>query len=251
MKAKITELLIDQHYSFAQISDHLGRPYKEIKKYAEESGITAIPLQKITEKIRDKSVVIFDLETSGLPQLKKFNSYFPYKENVYYDSSRIVQVAWCRIDSFGAFSETPNVHNFFRKPSLNDHFEMSPKSIEIHRITPEFLQEKGIVLEEILQPFLKDLRECDYILSHNINFDRNILFNEMYRLNYTRDLEFLETHMSKFLCTCRATFFTKLSTLYQSVCGQTESPNFHNAKEDVWGLLKILIQIDKNKDEPK
>ena len=95
------------------------------------------------------------------------------------------------------------------------------------------------------------MRECDYVLSHNINFDRNILFNELYRLNYTRDLNFFETNLKKFLCTCKATFFTKLSTLYQVVCGQDTTLEFHNAKEDVSGLLKILIQLHKNKDEFK
>jgi DNA polymerase III epsilon subunit-like protein len=254
MKDKLKELLIEKKHNFFQISELLNQPYKEVKKYAEDSGLTAIPLQTMIEKLKGKSVVIFDLETSGLPQLKKFNTYFPYKENVYYNSSRIVQVAWCRIDSFLEITEDPIiVQSFYRKPSVGDPFDMNPKSIEIHKITSDFLQENGIELEEILYDyhFLKDLQECDYILSHNINFDRNILFNELYRLNYNRELEFLETHLKKFQCTCKATFFTKLSTLYESVCGQTERPMFHDAKEDVWSLLKILIQLDKNKDEFK
>jgi DNA polymerase III epsilon subunit-like protein len=250
MKAKIQELLLEKKYSFREISQQVGQPYKEVKKYAEESGLTAVPLKKLIEKIKGKNIVIFDLETSGLPQLKKFNTYFPYRENEYYDSSRIVQVAWCKIDSFLDTNETI-VQSFYRKPSLNDMFEMSPKSIEIHGITHKFLHDEGIGIEEILQKynFLNDLKECDYVLSHNINFDRNILFNELYRLNYMLDLEFFETNLEKFLCTCKPTFFTKLSTLYQSVCGENADLKFHNAKEDVLGLLKILTQLHNNECE--
>lgn len=237
-----------EHYTstkdiFGLIATKLKKAPKEIKEMSKTSGLTAIPLKSFSKNLIGKKIVIFDLETTGLPQLKSFDKYHSYKKNEYYDSSRIVQIAWCK--TVFPDQTNDNVNCFFRKPD-NEHFSISQQSTNIHRITLEQLQNEGIHLKDILieKGFLDDLLECDYVIAHNINFDRHILFNELHRLGFTEQLAQLETQLSKFLCTCKTTYYTKLSVLYETVCGKDEQPSvldFHKADSDVLALYKILI----------
>ena len=45
-------------------------------------------------KYKGKNLLIFDLETTGLPITPRFGEYYNYIENDKYNSSRIVSIAW-------------------------------------------------------------------------------------------------------------------------------------------------------------
>lgn len=224
---------------FNIIATKLKKSPKEIKELSKTSGLTAIPLKAFSKKLIGKNIVIFDLETTGLPQLKSFDKYHSYKENQYYETSRIIQIAWCKM-TFP--QQSADIQSFFRKPETKD-FSIGKQSIDIHGITLEQLHTEGVELKDILleKGFLDDLLSCDYVIAHNINFDRHILFNELYRLGFTESLEQLESQLPKFLCSCKTTYYTKLSVLYDAIF--KENINFHKADNDVFALYKILTQV--------
>ena len=72
-------------------------------------------------KLLNKNVLFFDLETTGLPTFREHstgkNKYYAFNQNKYYDSSRIVSIAWCLIEEFTAEKlEDPTINYTIRKP---------------------------------------------------------------------------------------------------------------------------------------
>jgi DNA polymerase-3 subunit epsilon len=183
-------------------------------------------------------MVVFDLETSGLPRKISFAEYYPYTQNEYYDSSRILSLAFAEIRLGNVDDlERINVHSYFRKP---ENFAISEESFKVHKLSTEFLSENGKEMHEILNSSaLIDLfNRADYILSHNILFDFNILCNEMSRLG----IKVPEDWTSKLACSCKMASYKRLGDLYQDVV-QKKAENLHNAAGDVQVLLEILNRL--------
>jgi hypothetical protein len=75
------------------------------------------------EKIINKNILVFDLETSGLPyssnnkKFKKNKDDYPnYKNNKSYNNARIVSIAWCYIKNFsGNIKKNKEICDFFNK----------------------------------------------------------------------------------------------------------------------------------------
>ena len=95
------------------------------------------------EKIINKNILVFDLETSGLPyssnnkKFKKNKDDYPnYKNNKSYNNARIVSIAWCYIKNFSGNikkNKENKVVEFIRKPV--DFYEINNSFI--HNITYE------------------------------------------------------------------------------------------------------------------
>lgn len=116
---------------------------------------------------------IIDLETTGLPQTKGYNKYYPYTENKYYNNSRIVELAWIVLDkSFNTISQK----NYIVNP---DDFTIPDSNF--HKVTQTIAETKGVKFEEILKELSTDIQQCNIFLSYNIEFDLNILLNEISR----------------------------------------------------------------------
>ena len=105
-------------------------------------------------------LLCFDTETSELlsDKTKEF--------------CKIVQLSWIMYDT-ETFQQEEN--DFI----LNIHQEVT--NSHIHRITTE-MSEKGYDFSDIYQMFFDDLRECDFLLAHNIQYDLNMLEVELFRL---------------------------------------------------------------------
>ena len=118
--------------------------------------------------------------------------------------------------------------------------------MRIHSITENLLQVRGVSLKEILDSgFLQSLNTSDYILSHNINFDFNILLNELFRMDY----DIPEEWALKLICSCEMTEFTKLQKLYDTVVkNQTgQDMEFHDASNDVLAVFRVITQLTSDK----
>lgn len=216
-------------------------PIKTIREHLQITKLNTYHLGKFCRENKGKRVFLFDLETSGLPITLSFNQYYPYTSNAYYDSSRILQIAYC-VFHIGE-PTVPTFVTSFRKP---EGFEISEKSKEIHGLTTDFLEKNGTTFKTIMDSgLLKELETCDYVMSHNTNFDVNILCNELYRIGYTPPRQLIEN----VVCSCKLTNYTKLKSLYESVVSDKESEiRFHDATEDVRALYKIiqgLLSINK------
>ena len=79
--------------------------------------------------------------------------------------------------------------------SYNQIIKIDPKfkikNAYIHHITNEKCDRLGIPLNESLDRFILDLKYCNSIIGHNVNFDIRMLKNEFNRLKY--DSRLLET----------------------------------------------------------
>ena len=123
------------------------------------------------------SKLFIDTETNGLPITKNYSYYNP-KNTKYYDKSRIIDIAYIIYDENNV--KVKEVTSLI-KP---DGFLI--ENTDIHGITFENAMNYGLNIKDILQEFYIDL--CEYnvttIISHNINFDINIILSECYRLKF-------------------------------------------------------------------
>ena len=107
--------------------------------------------------------LIFDTETTGLPQ----NWQAPLTD---FDNwPRMVQLAWQMHDEKGALIE---VKNFIIKP---EGYDIPYNSEKIHGITTERAQTQGIDLKTVLQEFSNDVKNSEFVVGHNVEFDNNIM----------------------------------------------------------------------------
>jgi len=227
-----------QNNDLYELSRHFKIPIKTIREHLQYTKLNTYHLAKFCKENMGKRIFLFDLETSGLPMTIKFNQYYPYTSNTYYDSSRILQLSYCIFELRGEEQPLPTFITFFRKP---EGFDISTKSSEIHGMTSEFLQQNGISFQNIVDSgLLTDIAKCDYVMSHNTDFDVNILCNELYRIGCKIPQQL--TEQKSVVCSCKLTNYTKLKTLYESVVDSSEI-RFHDATEDVRALYKIIQRL--------
>ena len=105
-------------------------------------------------------ILCFDSETSELLSDKTK------------DTCKIVQLSWITYDT----TTHEQIENDF---ILNIHQDVT--NSHIHRISTE-MSEKGYDFSDIYRIFMDDLRECDFLLGHNLKYDINMLEVELFRL---------------------------------------------------------------------
>lgn len=189
----------------------------------------------------EKRIIVFDVETTGLPLRRNIS----YKESSNWP--RIVQFA------FGIYNingETLEEHNFIINP---DGFEIPENSTKIHKITNEIAKSKGIEIKKVLNIFLDKIENINYLVAHNLNFDKSILLSELHRNNISFNWE---KYIFKELCTMESTTeyckllpyrynkykWPKLEELHNKLFNETID-GFHNALVDIQVCKKCLFKL--------
>ena len=113
--------------------------------------------------------LVFDTETTGLP--KRWNAPIDDLDNW----PRCVQLAWQLHDANGKLIEN---QNYLIKPV---DFDIPFESEKIHGISTELAKSHGDELDFVLKQFEKALNKAQFIVGHNINFDKNIIGAEFLR----------------------------------------------------------------------
>ena len=113
--------------------------------------------------------LIFDTETTGLP--KKWNAPLTDSENW----PRCIQIAWQIHDAAGAVISH---EDYLIQP---DGYTIPFDSEQIHGISTALAEAQGVPLDVVLEKFHKALDEVDYVVGHNVSFDRNIMGAEYLR----------------------------------------------------------------------
>lgn len=113
----------------------------------------------------------FDTETCGLPK----NYKLPY--TALDNWPRMIQIAWMIANQDGV-EET--AAEYLIKPNG---FTIPPEASKIHNITTEMALDEGVELHNVLTTMSALLKECDYIVGHNVSFDMNIVGAEFVRMN--------------------------------------------------------------------
>lgn len=186
--------------------------------------------------------IVFDTETTGLPERKGWNQYFHPSDEEKYERSRLIQLGFIVIDENG-------------KPVIKKSYIIKPEGFtitnqQIHGICNNTALQKGKPLKSVLQNFNKILEDCDTIVAHNIDFDCNIVLAECYRLGLETLIYRLET--IKRFCTMKygKQYIGKhksprLKELYEYLYPNETWIQKHDALDDAHICLACYLELTK------
>lgn len=182
---------------------------------------------------------VLDLETNGLPEKKGALFYDPsdFKK---YDNSRIVQVGYILVNKS---NEIMFRKSFLIKPT----FEIT--NSHIHGFTKDQCLKYGLEIEDVFRILENDLKNSELLISHNVQFDKNVLLSELYRCNKFSNL-LVKTLTIKTFCTMEngkkkfnLVKYPKLIELLK-LCHPEETWNQkHDALDDCDACLKCYKKI--------
>ena len=196
-------------------------------------------------------VLIFDVETTGLPErnatLKNLEKY-PY----------IVQFSWMIYDA-----SRNKISN------INDHIIKIPNDIiipieasNVHGITNEIMRAEGKNINLILDIFTKDMLDSNVIVAHNLKFDKTIIQAEYLRnkrinwLGRHRKMEYCTMKRSLNICNIykkniytgeKTKKYPKLMELHY-YWFKTVPNNLHNSLIDIFVCFRCYHQMEYNYD---
>ena len=193
-------------------------------------------------------ILVFDTETSGLPTERNASIRSTEKW------PHILQFSYILYDIQS--SNILDLMNEYIK--IADDVEISEKSIEIHEITRETCQNKGVSIDHALNRFNKAMANADLIVAHNLEFDKNLVLVESIRNNIEQQftVDGQEKHeyctMKNNIDRCKIERISKtgkpyykyptLSELYQHLFHITPNAT-HNSIVDVLICLRIFVLI--------
>jgi DNA polymerase III epsilon subunit-like protein len=122
------------------------------------------------------SYLFFDIETTGLPLTIGFMKYHAPEQTHYYDSSRVIEVAYIITDEH---------FNTLCTSSVLINNSVNVTNTFIHGISNNMIKQDGVSMRHFLNTFKRNIQKYNVtkLISHNIHFDRNILLSEIYRFN--------------------------------------------------------------------
>ena len=199
-------------------------------------------------------LLIFDTETSGLPEEKYQSLYLTHKWPY------IVQLSYILYDN-----SSHEIIEIYDSLILLKNNTISPESTAIHNITHEMCISRGKPITEVLTSFINALNTADVIIGHNIQFDINIvrvecIRNEM-KININENKEnkpithYCTMKKGKKITNIESTTITgvkyiknpKLIELYKHYFNE-EVKGLHNALTDVIVCFRCYYKMEHNLD---
>ena len=164
------------------------------------------------DQVKNKKVLVLDLETTGLPARKEGihygkDEYCDYTDNSKYDSSRIIQIAWILVQNFSKTKmNEDDITEYLVKPNGFD--KIDDEVVKIHGITYEKANLEGKKFKKIIKKYgLKEaIMQCDIIMGHTCLFDIFILLNECYRSGLNKCVDKLKQILDDNMFFCTAEF---------------------------------------------
>ena len=178
--------------------------------------------------------LFFDVETTGL-----------FVQNGLKTDPRLVQLSWILTTKSGTIIKS---HSYIVKPNK---FLIPESSSDIHGITTSVAEEKGLVLNDVLMAFCRDMKRTKYYVGHNIDFDEKVILDEMERASIQNPFKGKEK-----ICTMKSSAnycqiknfrgikYPKLEELYSKLFGHS-FPNAHNATSDVLATMKCFFALQQ------
>jgi DNA polymerase III epsilon subunit-like protein len=186
--------------------------------------------------------LFFDTETTGLlPKdcdVKNNIDNFP----------RLVELAFVLLDS--------NLNKIYSADYIikPEGFEIPIVCSNIHQITTEIANEKGIEIKKVLEDFQSNYDKSDCVVCHNFYFDRKIVESELFRQNII-----IEMKKKLHICTMMKTIkfvgalfkngrpnkYPTLTELYFKLFNK-DFENKHNALSDVNATIECFIELINN-----
>ena len=203
-------------------------------------------------------ILCFDTETTGLPQGRHISIYETEKW------PHIVQLSFVVYDT----EKKEVVQEYDEIVKIAENVELTPKSVEIHGITRDVIEKRGIPIEKALYAFKCALRTSDCSIGHNLSFDKRLLIVESIRNKGfdANDNSVVQFRFNKEFCTmlnsvdvCKikmfrkdgsGSFYYKYPTLLElhEHLFQTKPHNAHDSKVDVIVCLRCYCKLALNYD---
>ena len=188
--------------------------------------------------------LIFDTETTGLP--KKWNAPLTDVDNW----PRCVQLSWQIHDQGGRLISN---RDYLIKP---DGFNIPYDSEKIHGISTDLATQKGQDINNVLNYFQDDLNKVQFIIGHNVNFDRNILGAEFLRKGLDDpfpSLKIIDTCTEETANVCqlkggpRGRFKLPTLTELYFFLFNDKFKEAHNATADVEATARVFFELIRRK----
>jgi len=210
-------------------------------------------------------VLVFDTETTGLPQTKILNP------DTLHKWPTIVQFSYIIFDL--SLNDIVESRDYVIK--VPESILISEDSSKIHGITNEIASRIGFPIDDVLNEFFYYLRNVDLIIGHNINFDINMIKTELLRIIYSQDtssrqlinckynLHFI-TNYKNVCCTLNDSIelcniqaidkfgrpylkYPKLIELHEKLFHSSPN-NLHNSFNDILVTLRCFMMLKHNSD---
>ena len=187
--------------------------------------------------------LIFDTETTGLP--KRWNAPLTESENW----PRCVQIAWQVHDIKGSIVAH---EDYLIQPNG---FTIPFDSEKVHGISTALAKNKGVPIEKVLENFKNVINQVEFLVGHNISFDRNIMGAEYLRVGLKDALEgkaIIDTCTEETALLCKLSGgrggkfkLPTLSELYYHLF-KKNFEEAHNATSDVEATTRVFFELLRN-----
>ena len=187
--------------------------------------------------------LIFDTETTGLP--KRWNAPLTESENW----PRCVQIAWQVHDIKGSIISH---EDYLIQPNG---FTIPFDSEKVHGISTALAKNKGVPIEKVLENFKNVINQVEFLVGHNISFDRNIMGAEYLRVGLKDALEgkaIIDTCTEETALLCKLSGgrggkfkLPTLSELYYHLF-KKNFEEAHNATSDVEATTRVFFELLRN-----
>jgi DNA polymerase-3 subunit epsilon len=183
--------------------------------------------------------LFFDTETTGLPRNWKaavtdLNNW-----------PRLVQLAWLIYDNDGNFLGNKD---FIIKPIG---FKIPMNVTALHGITNEKAFNEGMDLIDVLNEFAELVKQADYLVAHNMDFDEKIVGAEFLRMKMFNILpskkRFCTMKSSTDFCAINVPYgykWPKLPELYKKLFDEIIE-DYHNAAMDIKATARCFWEMRK------
>ena len=196
-------------------------------------------------------ILCFDTETTGLPEGRHISIYETEKWPF------IVQLSFMIYD----IEKKEVIQEYDEIIKIGENVELTPKSVEIHGITREVIEKRGIPISDALYAFKCALQNSDCSIGHNLSFDKRLLIVESIRNKGfdSNDNSIVQLQFGKEFCTmmnsvdvCKikrvrkdGTTYYKYPTLLElhEYLFQIKPHNAHNSKVDVLICLRCYCKL--------
>jgi DNA polymerase-3 subunit epsilon len=182
-------------------------------------------------------ILVFDTETTGLPQDMSLTAY--QSPNNW---PHIVSISWAVIDS--VTNTVVKSHSYIVRPIK---WTIPVEASNIHGITQSQATEFGLPLRDVMEAFNGE--QYDVMVAHNMKFDLNVVVNAiLWDLNIPfkgfPKRKICTMEIGRLMCKLPGRYgykYPKLSELYNNVVGHPpKKENLHNALFDTLYLCEII-----------
>jgi DNA polymerase III epsilon subunit-like protein len=235
---EIKETLLEQH----QINKVEKSQKQELNNKKENDTE-----KKIKTNANTKHTIIIDIETTGIPDRINFNKYYDPAMLKKYDKSRITEIGYIIVnnnnESVYEYSSLIKPNNFEIKPIID-----KKTGKLLNDITHDKCIKNGKNIDIVLQKMLGDIKKynCNLFVSHNVDFDYNIILSECYRNKIYDLIKILEKMKAQ--CTMKSGKnkykIGKLEDLHQEIFKHNENEK-HRALDDAKMCRDVYVHLKK------